>query len=168
VPLARYLDLLAAWAQRVNLTAARTARQRVEILVAPVLPAVPLVQSGRLIDVGSGNGSPGLVLAVLRADLRVILLEPRLRRWAFLREACRAAGRPDVEVRRERHDRYAGEPARTVTLRGLALPLSELAPLAVPGGRLIVFGARPPAPPGWVVEPRPGEDPERPALYRRS
>jgi hypothetical protein len=76
-----------------------------------VIPVLALPDPGRLIDVGSGNGSPGLVLALLRDDLEAILLEPRARRWAFLREATRAAGRGDVEVLRRRHDQYEGPPA---------------------------------------------------------
>jgi 16S rRNA (guanine527-N7)-methyltransferase len=148
-PLARYLDLLAAWSARVNLTAARTAGERVATLVAPVVAAAGLPEAGPLIDVGSGNGSPGLVLALLRPDLAVTLLEPRLKRWAFLREAARAAGRPDVQVLRQRHDAYAGPPARTVTVRALALAPADLAALAESGGRLLVFGPAPPASPGW-------------------
>ena len=64
---------------------------RVALLVAPVLPLADLLEPGELLDVGSGNGSPGLVLALLRPRLDVTLLEPRQRRWAFLREAARAA-----------------------------------------------------------------------------
>ncbi len=138
-----YLDLVARWNRRVNLTGAKSAGDRVRLLVAPVLPALAVPAPGRLIDVGSGNGSPGLVLALLRDDLRAVLLEPRTRRWAFLREATRAGGRDDVEVLRERHDQYGGAPAPTVTLRGLALPLPALARLVEPGGRLLVFGGRP-------------------------
>ncbi|HKC10910.1 MAG TPA: RsmG family class I SAM-dependent methyltransferase, partial [Vicinamibacteria bacterium] len=126
MPLEAYLGLLAAWSTRVNLTGARGPAERVELLVAPVLPLLPLLVPGRLLDVGSGNGSPGLVLALLRPELEVTLLEPRARRWAFLREAARAAGRPDLEVLRLRHDAYSGPPAQTLTLRGLALPLREL------------------------------------------
>lgn len=150
--LERYLDLLAGWSARVNLTGARTAAERVGLLVAPVLPAAPLPAPGRLIDVGSGNGSPGLVLALLRPDLEVTLLEPRQKRWAFLREAARAAGRPDVAARRERHDTYAGPPAATVTVRALSLPLGELSSLVDLGGLLLVFGARPSPAPGWAAE----------------
>ena len=95
--------------------------------MADVVAAAHLPAPGRLIDVGSGNGSPGLVLALLRDDLEVTLLEPRARRWAFLREAARAAGRAGIEVQRRRHDGYSGAPAETVTLRALALPLAELA-----------------------------------------
>jgi len=114
----------------------------VRLLVGDVLPAAPLPDPGSLIDVGSGNGSPGLVYALLRDDLEVTLLEPRARRWAFLREASRAAGRA-VRVLRLRHDGYAGEPARTLTLRAVALPLDELGALVLPGGRVLVLGGRP-------------------------
>jgi 16S rRNA (guanine527-N7)-methyltransferase len=114
----------------------------VRLLVGDVLSAAPLPDPGSLIDVGSGNGSPGLVFALVRDDLEVTLLEPRARRWAFLREAARAAGRA-VRVLRLRHDGYAGEPARTLTLRAVALPLAELAGLVHPGGRVLVLGGRP-------------------------
>jgi 16S rRNA (guanine527-N7)-methyltransferase len=140
--LAAYLDTLAAWSPRVNLTGARTPEERVRLLVGDVLPAAPLAEPGSLIDVGSGNGSPGLVFALLRDELQVTLLEPRARRWAFLREAARAAGR-GVRVLRLRHDGYTGEAARTVTLRAVALPLAELAGLVLPGGRVLVLGGRP-------------------------
>ena len=150
---AAYLDTLGAWGRRINLTGARTPRERVERLVAAVVPVVDVPEPGTLIDVGSGNGSPGLVLALLRDDLEVTLLEPRMRRWAFLREAARSAGRPDIRVVRSRHDTYVGEPARTVTMRALALPLGELEPLLQPAGQVVVLG-RPPVPHG-AFEPRP-------------
>lgn len=151
-----YLDLVARWSERINLTAARTPEERVRLLVAPVLPAVPVPEAGRLLDVGSGNGSPGLVLALLRDDLPAVLLEPRTRRWAFLREAARACGRTGVEAMRLRHDQYAGPAGRTVTLRALALPLPSLAGLVEPGGRVLVFGGTPTAaPPFHLEETRP-------------
>ena len=146
--LAAYLDTLAAWSPRVNLTGARSAAERVRLLVGDVLAAGTLPPPGRLIDVGSGNGSPGLVLALLRDDLEVTLLEPRARRWAFLREAARAAGRSGVRVLRLRHDAYPGPPAGTVTLRALSLPLAELLPLLEPHGTLVVFGGQPQDAPG--------------------
>ncbi len=154
IRLERYLDLLAAWSSRVNLTGAAGPAQRVAVLVAPVVAAAPLVE-GRLLDVGSGSGSPGLVLAALRPEVPATLLEPRARRWAFLREACRAVGRPDVEVLRHRHDTYSGPPASTVTIRALALPLPALVPLVRPGGRALIFGAAPTPDEAWVAEPSP-------------
>jgi 16S rRNA (guanine527-N7)-methyltransferase len=149
--IATYLDLVASWGARVNLTGARSATERVAILVAPVLAAAELV-SGRLLDVGSGNGSPGMVLALLRPEVGVTLLEPRLKRWAFLREVARATGREALEVLRARHDEYAGPSATTVTVRALALSLAELAPLVTPDGRLLVFGPTPAGAPHFVAE----------------
>jgi 16S rRNA (guanine527-N7)-methyltransferase len=147
--LSAYLDTLALWSARVNLTGARDAGARVRLLVADVVAARALPAPGRLIDVGSGNGSPGLVLALLRDDLDVTLLEPRARRWAFLREAARAAGRSGIAVERRRHDGFSGPPAPTVTLRALSLPLEQLRPLVAPAGRVIVFGGRPAVAPGF-------------------
>ena len=133
-----------------------------ELLVAPVLPLLPYLAPGRVLDVGSGNGSPGLILAFLRPDLPVTLLEPRARRWAFLREAARAGGRPDVEVLRLRHDAYPGPPVQTVTLRAVSVPLGELGGLVVEGGRVLVLG-RPPLP-GAPFEPE-GEGKTGPSLH---
>jgi 16S rRNA (guanine527-N7)-methyltransferase len=140
--LAVYLDALAEWSGRTNLTGWKSPPERVARLVGDVLPVARLVEPGTLLDVGSGNGSPGLVLAVLREDLDVTLLEPRVRRWAFLREAARRVGRP-VRVLRFRHDAYGGPAVRTVTVRALRLTRAALAPLVQPGGRLIAIGRRP-------------------------
>jgi len=140
--LSRYLDLLAAWNNRTNLTAARTPAARYDLLVRPVAPLAGGLAPGTLIDIGSGNGSPGLVLAALRPDIQATLLEPRMRRWAFLREAARVMD-VSVDVRRQRHDEYDGPPARTVTVRALAVPPQDLAALAEPGGRVIVWGVAP-------------------------
>ena len=150
--LAAYLDLLAAWSARVNLTGATTPEDRVERLVAEVLPAASWIEGDSLVDVGSGNGSPGFVLALLRPGLAATLLEPRGKRWAFLREAARAAGRTDVEVLRLRHDQYGGPPAATATLRALALPLGSLGRIVAPGGRLLVFGGAPRDEPPFLQE----------------
>ena len=112
---------------------------------------------------GSGNGSPGLVMALLEPDRPVTLLEPRARRWAFLREAARAVGRDDVCVLKERHDSYGGPPAANVTLRALRLPLSDLRPLVADGGRVLVFGPEPLPETGWRRLELPG--PARPAAF---
>jgi 16S rRNA (guanine527-N7)-methyltransferase len=146
-----YLRLLSAWNRRINLTAARTPRAQVALLIEPVLPLMTLLAPGDLIDVGSGNGSPGLVLAALEPNRRVCLLEPRTRRWAFLREAARTMGRPDIRVLRCRHDAYPGPPAPNLTLRALRVAPAELDSLLSAEGRIYVLGTRPSDAAGFVL-----------------
>lgn len=150
---ATYLDLVAQWSARVNLTGAKTASQRVAVLVEPILQALPALAGARdLIDLGSGNGSPGLVLAILCPSLRVRLLEPRAKRWAFLREAARVLGCAGMEVLRERHDQHRGPAADRISVRALRLAPREVAPLLVPGGKLLCWGPSWKATAGWHVE----------------
>jgi 16S rRNA (guanine527-N7)-methyltransferase len=168
--LARYLDLLAAWSARVNLTGARTPAERVRVLVEPVLPLAALLEPGAVLDIGSGNGSPGLVLAALRPVGPLTLLEPRQRRWAFLREAARAMGVAEPLVLRLRYQDYAGPPARNVLVRGLRLEPAALAGLVEEGGQLLLGGPRPAgsgaAPLAWAG--RVGSAPFAFQLYRRA
>jgi len=151
--LADYLDLVARWSTHVNLTGARTAEQRVAVLIEPVLPALAALDGARdLVDVGSGNGSPGLVLAVLAPSVRVRLLEPRAKRWAFLREAARVLGCAGVEVLRQRLEEHRGPPADRVSVRALRLALEDIAPLLAPGGKLLSWGPDVALTAGWWVE----------------
>ncbi len=135
----RYLDCLLRWAPRINLTGAATRESAFETLVAPVLGAENLLH-GHVVDVGSGNGSPALILAVLRPDLRFTLLEPRAKRWAFLREAAREMGLRNTSALRDRSDDYRGDLAGTVTMRAVGLEPVRLRPLLEPGGCVLVFG----------------------------
>ena len=165
--LAGYLDLVAEWSRRTNLTGATTPEARADLLVARVAPLAPLLGAGRLLDIGSGNGSPGLVLGLLRPDLATSLLEPRVRRWAFLREAARRAGRTDIEVLRARHDEYRGPAVENVSLRAVRLPLEELLPLVAPGGRLWILGEPAGDPAGWVEETLVLPPADRARVFRR-
>lgn len=135
----KYLECLHRWSSRINLTGAETGEAVFSTLVTPVLGAEALV-FGHVVDVGSGNGSPGLVLAAQRPDLRFTLLEPRAKRWAFLREAAREMQAHNVTVLRERSDAYRGDLARTVTMRAVGLPPQSLRALLEPGGSVLIFG----------------------------
>ena len=137
--LVRYLDCLLRWSPRINLTGAQDEKQAFETLIRPILGAEDLL-ADPVIDVGSGNGSPGLILAALRPDLEFILLEPRAKRWAFLRDAAREMKAANVTVRRERSDGYGGPKAAVVTMRAVGLDPEALRPLIAPGGALLVFG----------------------------
>jgi 16S rRNA (guanine527-N7)-methyltransferase len=95
-----------------------------------------------VVDVGSGAGLPGIVLAVARPDLSVVLVEPLARRTAFLDEVVSELGLGNVTVVRARAEDSIGNlsPADIVTARAVA-PLDRLAgwclPLARVGGRLL-------------------------------
>jgi 16S rRNA (guanine527-N7)-methyltransferase len=107
-------------------------------LLSPVVP-----EGARVVDLGSGAGLPGLVLAVARPDLRVSLVEPMLRRTTFLTEACELLEVANATVTRGRAEDLAGdEPFDVVTARALA-PLPRLLtwalPLVAPGGSLLAM-----------------------------
>lgn len=161
----RYLGLVAGWGERVNLTGARSPGERVAVLVGPALDLRPHLLAGGLLDVGSGNGSPGLILALLEPERPAVLLEPRARRWAFLREAARQAGRPDAQILRQRHDQYRGAAMPNVLLRGLRLPLAEIEPLIAAGGQALLSGS---APGTTLAEPSPGVFVYRPGVSRET
>ena len=107
-------------------------------VVAPVFRSQALVY-----DVGSGAGLPGMVIALARPDLRLVLLEPLLRRTTFLEEAVRVLDLSNVSVVRGRAEEFAGRAASDyVTSRAVA-PLDRLvrwcAPLLTPGGELVAL-----------------------------
>ncbi len=109
--------------------------------VAPYLPSV-----GRLVDVGSGAGLPGVVLAAMLPDVEVVLVEPMERRVDWLTEVIDRLGLDNVVVRRGRAEEYHGAlEADAVTARAVA-PLDRLArwtlPLLVPGGVLVALKGR--------------------------
>jgi 16S rRNA (guanine527-N7)-methyltransferase len=112
---------------------------------AAVAALVP--RPGSLVDLGSGAGLPGIVLALLLPDVQVTLLEPMLRRAAFLKECVTELGLTNAEVCRERAQDVAGMiAADAVTARAVA-PLDRLAELTLgllrPGGVVLAIkGAR--------------------------
>jgi 16S rRNA (guanine527-N7)-methyltransferase len=96
-----------------------------------------------VIDLGSGAGLPGIVLAMLLPDAEIVLLEPMARRVTFLEECVRALGLGNAVVRRARAEDAAGElVADVVTARAVA-PLERLAGLALglvrPGGLVLAM-----------------------------
>jgi 16S rRNA (guanine527-N7)-methyltransferase len=99
--------------------------------------------SGRVGDVGSGAGLPGLVLAIARPDLEWILIEPMERRVAWLSEQVADLGLDNVEVVRSRAEDWRRGPtldavtARAVSALRTLVPLT--APLVRDGGELILL-----------------------------
>ena len=126
-----YAALLARWAPRINLVAASTLSdlwRRHFLDSAQLFPLLP-VGTRSLIDLGSGAGFPGLVLAIMGAR-GVELIEADARKCAFLREASRLA-EAAVQIHNRRIEAVAPRAVDVVTARGVA-PLDRLLVLAQP------------------------------------
>ncbi len=124
-----YLELLGRWQRAINLVGPATLAdpwRRHVLDSAQLLSHLP-VRAGPLVDLGSGAGFPGMVLAVMGVP-EVALIEADRRKAQFLREVARATGTA-VAVHDERIERLTGWPAAAVTARALA-PLPRLLPLA--------------------------------------
>jgi 16S rRNA (guanine527-N7)-methyltransferase len=107
----------------------------------------PLLRPGTTGDVGSGAGLPGLVLAIARPDVKLILIEPMERRVAWLESEARDLGLENVSVLRARAEETKLDwPLDQVTARAVTA-LSKLIPLVAPlvrsGGEMVFMkGAR--------------------------
>lgn len=112
---------------------------------AAVVPFLP--QAGLIVDVGSGAGLPGIVVAAMRPRATVVLVEPMERRVAWLHDAVERTGLTNVQVRRARAQELDGAlEADAVTARAVAA-LEKLygwtAPLVRDGGKILAMkGAR--------------------------
>lgn len=154
---AHYLELR-RWSARVNLVGPGTAGEVLERHFGESVAALPLLPGGptSLVDLGSGAGFPGLVLAAARPALAVTLVEARERKWAFLQAVARRAALPCRCLNaRVAVPLPAGLPERigVVTARALKLEPELLAALAgrlEPAGSILLWlGADdPPLPPG--------------------
>ncbi|MBV9529523.1 MAG: 16S rRNA (guanine(527)-N(7))-methyltransferase RsmG [Bradyrhizobium sp.] len=140
----RYVDLLRTWQAKTNLVAASTLPRLWTRHIADSLQLLALAPLARAwIDLGSGAGFPGVVLACAlsqSAGASIHLIERNAKKAAFLREAIRVTSAPAVvhhgEIR-DIVDRFAS-PVDCVTARAVA-PLNELIGLAEP---LLRKGAR--------------------------
>lgn len=150
--LAVYLDEAVTWGRRVDLTAARSPEELVDLTLADAsVIAAAASRGSQWVDVGSGAGAPGLVIALLRPDLEVALVEPRDKRVAFLRSV---AGRLDlrVTVHRCRSDRLAGGTFDVAVSRATLSPepwLAEGARLAREAVWVLLAKGEPPSRAGW-------------------
>lgn len=136
--LSRYAELLAHWQKSTNLVAASTLPQLWGRHFADSAQLRTLAQNARLwLDLGSGAGFPGLVIAILEAgrpDFRMHLVESNRKKCAFLAEVARETTAP-VSIHAERIEDFAKSAERiipeVVSARALA-PLPRLFELATP------------------------------------
>lgn len=141
-----YTALLRKWNASINLVARSTVNDLENRHVADCLQLAPFATDvDKWLDMGTGAGLPGLVVAASEPELEVTLIESDQRKAAFLREAARQM-KLDVNIRCARIETEPNPVFDIVSARALA-PLSQLFTLALPwlkpGGRCIFMkGAR--------------------------
>ena len=138
-----YLELLAKWNQAYNLTAVRDPGEMLTRHLLDSLAMAPHWTQHELADMGAGAGLPGLPLAILHPQRRVVLIESNGKKTRFMREVKRSLGLDRVEVIESRAEAYRPPaPLVAATARAVA-PISELAGWCrdwlAPGGRLLAM-----------------------------
>jgi 16S rRNA (guanine527-N7)-methyltransferase len=147
--IARYLQLLARWNERMNLTALPLAGfpdHTLDRLVIEPLAAARFVRGDAVdwLDVGSGGGSPAVPLKVVAPVLDLTMVESSQRKGAFLREAVRTLSLNETRVLVQRIETVTSDAAAdliTVRAVGIAEVRDSLERLLRPGGQLFHFQA---------------------------
>jgi 16S rRNA (guanine527-N7)-methyltransferase len=123
-----HYQLLLRWNERTSLVGPGTLDRLIEIHYGESLAALPLLEDSAgktLVDIGSGAGFPGVVLAAARPGMRVAVVEARDRKWSFLKAVAAETGLGyDCVLGSLDRALPPGFPARVdyVTLRALKLP----------------------------------------------
>jgi 16S rRNA (guanine527-N7)-methyltransferase len=151
--LAAYVELLAKWNRKINLTAlpvdplSDDAVDR--LIVEPVMAARRVEAGDRLVlDVGSGGGSPAIPFMLASRGIRLIMVEVKVRKCAFLREAVRQLALEHGSVENCRLEELLSradlhESADIVTVRAVRQDrklLNAMQAFLRPSGRLFMFG----------------------------
>ncbi len=125
--LATYAKLLRKWNPAINLVSPATldTLETRHIEDSRTLVAHSLSTTGNWVDLGSGGGLPGVVVAILRPDLAVTMVESDQRKGSFLRTAIRELGLTNASVVTARIEQIPGLNAANVSARALA-PLPQL------------------------------------------
>ena len=150
VTLVDYVVLLNRWNHSFNLTAVRDPLQMIDRHVLDSLSIRPFIVGHSLLDIGSGAGLPGLILAIAMPHLQVTLLDSALKRTRFLSHAVLDLGLANVSVVRTRLEAFATQSKfdtvtsrATIALRELLEPAMTL---VQDGGRLVAMIGKLPEP----------------------
>jgi len=104
-----YVELLFKWNKVYNLTAIRDKSEMVSHHLLDSLAVVPHLWSGRWLDVGSGGGMPGLVLAIVKPDWQFTLLDSNTKKTGFVQQAVIEIGLKNVSVHSGRVEEWHPE-----------------------------------------------------------
>jgi 16S rRNA (guanine527-N7)-methyltransferase len=159
-PFLAYFDVLSRWNRKINLTSLLDMDQAIDRLLLEPLAAGRLLSTPtRLVDLGSGGGSPAIPLALTVGAGELVMIESRARKAAFLREAARIL-QIRATVESARFEEVAEMPsyqdsADLVSMRAVRLDdVSSRATgsLLRPSGVFAVFTSTPAEPPQGFVE----------------
>ena len=147
--LTAYYELLARWNRKINLTALTDPDEAIDrLLLEPLLAARHLPSSSpRLMDVGSGGGSPAIPLKLAVPGMSLRMVEVKARKSAFLREAVRHLDLADTSVETSRYEELLLRPELhelhdVLTLRAVRIEsraLTTLQAFVRPGGMIMLF-----------------------------
>jgi 16S rRNA (guanine527-N7)-methyltransferase len=162
--LAAYYELLVRWNRKINLTSIEDVDEAVDRLLLEPLVAVRHFPGGinRLLDIGSGGGSPAIPFKLALPEMQLTMVEVKARKSAFLREAIRQLGLEGAEVETARYEELLARPELheafgAVSLRAVRTETRVLTTLQAflgDGGTLILFrGPEGPAVPATIVLP---------------
>ncbi len=144
-PLSVYVELLERWNAAHNLVRVRNREELIERHIVESLRGAPHIEgkNGVLADVGSGAGFPGIPLLVAKPGWHGVLIEPRTKRWAFLRLVIRELGLDAEAVQHRYQDLDLGpEAVDVVVSRALGNPgalLEWWRERLRPGGKLLLW-----------------------------
>jgi 16S rRNA (guanine527-N7)-methyltransferase len=161
--LAAYYALLSRWNQKINLTSISDPDEAIDRLLIEPLLAARYVPAGaaRFMDIGSGGGSPAIPLKLALPHLHLTMVESKVRKSAFLREAARQLELGSTEVETARVEELLARPPLHeafdfITMRAVRLELrmqNTIQAFLKPAGHVLLFrGPHGPAEP-LVVPP---------------
>ena len=104
-----YLELLGKWNKVYNLTAVRDASEMVTLHLLDSLSVLPYIKGPRLLDVGSGGGLPGIVLAICFPELQVTTIDTVQKKAIFMRQVKGELGLDNLQVVHARVEAYEAE-----------------------------------------------------------
>jgi 16S rRNA (guanine527-N7)-methyltransferase len=138
-----YIALLQKWNKVYNLTAVREPENMLYQHLLDSLAVLPHVGTGRLLDVGSGAGLPGIPLAIVKPELQITLLDSNHKKTTFLRQACIELGLSNVTVECVRVDTFTPQQFFDAVISRAFSDLSEFVRLSVrlcrSGGKLLAM-----------------------------